>query len=55
MVTVQFCCIFAATKDKFDYFLKKLFHSKAELLQLKLTPIICLMNFIDKKAGNRKN
>ena len=29
MVTrhVQFCCIFAATKDKLDYFLKKLFHS----------------------------
>ena len=29
MVTrqVQFCCIFAATKDKFDYFLKKMFHS----------------------------
>ena len=29
MVTrqVQFCCIFAATKGKFDYFLKKLFHS----------------------------
>ena len=29
MVTrqVQFCCIFAATKDKFGYFLKKLFHS----------------------------
>ena len=23
----QFCCIFAGTKDKFDYFLKKLFHS----------------------------
>ena len=23
----QFCCIFAATKDKFDYFLMKLFHS----------------------------
>ena len=23
----QFCCIFAATKDKFGYFLKKLFHS----------------------------
>ena len=23
----QFCCIFATTKDKFDYFLKKLFHS----------------------------
>ena len=23
----QFCCIFAATKDKFDYFLNKLFHS----------------------------
>ena len=23
----QFCCIFALTKDKFDYFLKKLFHS----------------------------
>ena len=23
----QFCCIFAATKDKFDYFLKKLFYS----------------------------
>ena len=28
--------------------------SKAELLQLKLTPIICLMNFINKKVGNRK-
>ena len=29
MVTrnVQFCCIFAATKGKLDYFLKKLFHS----------------------------
>ena len=26
-VLVQFCCIFAATKDKFGYFLKKLFHS----------------------------
>ena len=28
MVTrhVQFCCIFVATKDKLDYFLKKLFH-----------------------------
>ena len=23
----QFCCIFATTKDKFDYFLNKLFHS----------------------------
>ena len=28
---------------------------KAELLQLKLTPIICLMNFINKKVGNPKN
>ena len=28
---------------------------KAELLQLKLTPIICLVNFINKKVGNRKN
>ena len=27
---------------------------KAELLQLKLTPIICLMNFINKKVGNQK-
>ena len=29
MVTRQqhFCCIYAATKDKLDYFLKKLFHS----------------------------
>ena len=29
MVTrqVQFCCIFAVTKDKFDHFLKKLLHS----------------------------
>ena len=26
-VPVQFCCIFAATKDKFGSFLKKLFHS----------------------------
>ena len=25
---------------------------KAELLQLKLTPIICLINFINKKVGN---
>ena len=32
-----------------------LFSFKAELLQLKLTQIICLMNFIDKKVGNRKN
>jgi hypothetical protein len=24
----QFCCIFASTKDKFGYFLKKLFHSR---------------------------
>ena len=28
--------------------------SKAELLQLKLTPIICLMNFIDKNVGSLK-
>ena len=28
---------------------------KAELLQLKLTPIICLMNLIKKNVGNRKN
>jgi hypothetical protein len=28
--------------------------TKAELLQLKLTPIICVMNFIDKKVGNQK-
>ena len=28
--------------------------TKAELLQLKLTPIICLMNFISKKVGSRK-
>ena len=29
MVTrqVQFCCVFAATKDKFGIYLKKLFHS----------------------------
>ena len=26
-VPVQFCCFFAATKDKFSSFLKKLFHS----------------------------
>ena len=26
--------------------------TKAELLQLKLTPIICLMNFINKKVEN---
>ena len=31
------------------------FNVKAELLQLILTPIICLMNFINKKVGNRKN
>ena len=29
--------------------------AKAEFLYLKLTPIICLMNFINKKVGNRKN
>ena len=29
--------------------------AKAKLLQLKLTLIICLMNFINKKVGNRKN
>jgi hypothetical protein len=29
--------------------------NKAELLQLKLTPIICLMNFVNKKVGNLKN
>ena len=29
--------------------------TRAELLQLKLTPIICLLNFIIKKVGNRKN
>ena len=28
--------------------------SKAELLQLKLTPIICLKNYINKKIGKRK-
>ena len=31
------------------------FSTKAELLQLKLTPIICLMNFVHKKVGNLKN
>ena len=31
------------------------FPYKAKLLQLKLTPIICQMNFINKKVGNRKN
>ena len=29
--------------------------AKAELLQLKFTPIIYLMNLINKKVGNRKN
>ena len=29
--------------------------TKADLLQLKLTLIICLMNFISKKVGSRKN
>ena len=29
--------------------------AKAELLQLKLTPIICVMNFVNKKVGNQKN
>ena len=28
--------------------------TKAELLQLKLTPIICLKNYINKKIGKRK-
>ena len=31
------------------------FVSKAELQQLKLTPIICLMNFVNKQVGNLKN
>ena len=30
----------------------QLYVPKAELLQLKLTPIICLMNFINEKVGN---
>ena len=30
------------------------FDTKAELLQLKLTPIICLMNFINKKLDIEK-
>ena len=28
---------------------------KAELLQLKPHPFICMINFISKKVGNRKN
>ena len=30
-------------------------YSKAELLQLKPHPFICMKNFIDKKVGNRRN
>ena len=29
-------------------------HTKAELLQLKPHPFICMGNFIDKKVGNQK-
>ena len=32
-----------------------LFFYKAELLQLKPHPFICMRNFIYKKVGNRKN
>jgi hypothetical protein len=47
------------TKMKIDkgknIYLRKKDSDKAELLQLKLTPIICLMNFFNKKVGNLKN
>ena len=29
--------------------------TKAELLQLKPHPFICMRNFMNKKVGNRKN
>ena len=38
---------------KIDYY--ETLKGKAELLQLKSHPFICMRNFIDKKVGNRKN
>ena len=37
---VQFCCIFAATKDKFDYFLKKLHYEKKLTKNIRSTNIL---------------
>ena len=34
---------------------KSIGYGKVELLQLKLTPIICLMNFLNQQVGNGKN
>ena len=46
-----------ATVDQATIKFLKLFWgaTRAELLQLKLTPIICMMNFVNKEVGNRKN
>ena len=38
---------------KIDYY--ETLKGKAELLQLKPHPFICMRNFIDKKVGNQKN
>ena len=35
--------------------LSNLKFTKAELMQLKINPIICLMKFIDEKVGNQKS
>ena len=44
----------AGTKGKPKIF-ETIFYTKAELVQVNHTPIICLRNFINKKVGNRKN
>ena len=49
--------ISAHVQQNLDLMLKttdKQVSNKAELLQLKLTPIICLMNFINKKSWKLK-
>ena len=45
-------CLNAKAGVKCAWNTKKSVSAKAELLQLKLTPIICLMNFINKKVRN---
>ena len=52
--TTAKCRVFRVFFAQEGYNVQKLssYCPKAELLLLKLTPIICLMNFIDKKVGN---
>ena len=56
-------CTYVSSKDSlisesFSHWLqspKKVLNTKAELLQLKPHPFICMRNFINKRVGNQKN